>query len=79
MVLYRLDSSVSGQRPVEGSCEHGNKITVYFILFLVSWGGVRLSPLGTSATVWPHKWLWNSLGAWQGIVSMEITVVRLIF
>jgi hypothetical protein len=23
------------------------------VLFLVSWGGVRLSPLGTSATNWP--------------------------
>jgi hypothetical protein len=23
------------------------------IFFLISWGGVRLSPLGTSATVWP--------------------------
>jgi hypothetical protein len=23
-----------------------------YILFLVSWGGVRLSPLGTSATNW---------------------------
>jgi hypothetical protein len=25
----------------------------YYISFLVSWGGVRLSPLGTSATNWP--------------------------
>jgi hypothetical protein len=23
------------------------------VFFLVSWGGVRLSPLGTSATNWP--------------------------
>jgi hypothetical protein len=23
------------------------------LVFLVSWGGVRLSPLGTSATNWP--------------------------
>jgi hypothetical protein len=23
------------------------------VTFLVSWGGVRLSPLGTSATIWP--------------------------
>jgi hypothetical protein len=26
---------------------------VVYFLFLVSWGGVRLSPLGTVATVWP--------------------------
>jgi hypothetical protein len=26
---------------------------VSLVLFLVSWGGVRLSPLGTSATIWP--------------------------
>jgi hypothetical protein len=24
-----------------------------FLFFFVSWGGVRLSPLGTSATNWP--------------------------
>jgi hypothetical protein len=24
-----------------------------FVLFLVSWNGVRLSPLGKSATIWP--------------------------
>jgi hypothetical protein len=26
---------------------------VFFFFFLVSWGGVRLSPLGTSAANWP--------------------------
>jgi hypothetical protein len=26
---------------------------VGLVFFLVSWGGVRLSPLGTSATNWP--------------------------
>jgi hypothetical protein len=36
-------------------------------LFLVSWGGVRLSPLGTSATNWPivpapddRRWVWSN-------------------
>jgi hypothetical protein len=26
---------------------------MWFLFFLVSLGGVRLSPLGTSATIWP--------------------------
>jgi hypothetical protein len=26
---------------------------LFLLIFLISWGGVRLSPLGTSATVWP--------------------------
>jgi hypothetical protein len=26
---------------------------IFIIYFLVAWGGVRLSPLGTSATNWP--------------------------
>jgi hypothetical protein len=43
--------------------------------FLVSWGGVRLSPLGTSATNWPiapaqddRWWVWSSRWNenWQG-------------
>jgi hypothetical protein len=42
---------------------------------LVSWGGVRLSPLGTSANIWPiapapddRWWVWGSWwnGNWQG-------------
>jgi hypothetical protein len=45
---------------------------VYF--FVVSWGGVRLSPLGTSATNWPivpapdcRRWMWSRWnGKWQG-------------
>jgi hypothetical protein len=39
----------------------------YLFFFLVSWGGVRLSPLGTSTTKWPivppsdDRWLlWSS-------------------
>jgi hypothetical protein len=46
-------------------------------LFLVSWGGVGLSPLGTSATNWPTVpapndrwwWMWSSRWNenWQGI------------
>jgi hypothetical protein len=28
-------------------------LTANFLSFLVSWGGVRLSQLGTSATNWP--------------------------
>jgi hypothetical protein len=42
--------------------------------FLVSWSGVRLSPLGTSATIWPivpapdDIWVWCSRWNenWQG-------------
>jgi hypothetical protein len=45
------------------------------VVFFVSWGGVRLSPLGTSATNWPivpapddRWWEWNSWWNenWQG-------------
>jgi hypothetical protein len=45
------------------------------IVFLVSWGGVRLSPLGTSATNWPivpapddRWWVWSIRWNenWQG-------------
>jgi hypothetical protein len=45
------------------------------VSFLVSWGGARLSPLGTSATNWPivpapddRWWVWNSRWNenWQG-------------
>jgi hypothetical protein len=31
----------------------GYLTTLSVVFFLVSWGGVRLSPLGTSATNWP--------------------------
>jgi hypothetical protein len=38
-----------------------------YFFFLVSWGGVRLSPLGTSATKWlivpapdARCWMWSS-------------------
>jgi hypothetical protein len=44
--------------------------------YVVSWGGVRLSPLGTSATIWPVVpvpddrwwWVWSSrwIDNWQG-------------
>jgi hypothetical protein len=46
-----------------------------FSFLLVSWGGVRLSPLGTSATPWPilpapedRLWMWSSRWSenWQG-------------
>jgi hypothetical protein len=43
--------------------------------FIISWGGVRLSPLGTSATIWPTVpdpddrwwWVWSSrwIENWQ--------------
>jgi hypothetical protein len=44
------------------------------IFFLVLWGGVRLCPLGTSATIWPvvsapiDKWVWSNWWNenWQG-------------
>jgi hypothetical protein len=48
----------------------------HLLLFLVSWGGVRLSPFGTSATNWPTVpapddrwwWMWSSRwnDNWQG-------------
>jgi hypothetical protein len=48
---------------------------VFSFIILVSWGGVRLSPLGTSATNWPiapgpenRWWVWSSRWNenWQG-------------
>jgi hypothetical protein len=48
--LYRITDS-------KGELRHNRNIgyLVFWLvfLFLVSWGGVRLSPLGTSATNWP--------------------------
>jgi hypothetical protein len=43
------DSSGSGQGPVECSCESGNEPSS--LVSLVSLGGVRLSPLGTSTPI----------------------------
>jgi hypothetical protein len=49
--------------------------SAFYIVLLVSWGGVRLSPLGTLATNWPvvpalddRWWAWNSRlnENWQG-------------
>jgi hypothetical protein len=45
--------------------------TWYFFFFLVSWGGVRLSPLGTSATNWllvpapDDRWWWTWNNQWN--------------
>jgi hypothetical protein len=48
---------------------------IFCLVFLVCWGVVRLSPLGTSATVWPivpapddRWWMWSSRWNenWQG-------------
>jgi hypothetical protein len=42
-----------------------------YSFFLVSWGGVRLSPLGTSATSWPivpapdDRWWWMWSNRWN--------------
>jgi hypothetical protein len=42
--------------------------TFIFFFFLISWGGVRLSPLGLSAINWPiapvpdHTRVWNVIG-----------------
>jgi hypothetical protein len=39
--------------------------------FLISWGGVRMSPLGTSATIWPtvpapdDRWWWVRSCRWN--------------
>jgi hypothetical protein len=31
---------------------HSDRTSTFSLVILVSWGGVRLSPLGTSATNW---------------------------
>jgi hypothetical protein len=50
-------------------------VSIHELFFLVSWGGVRLSALGTSATNWPtvpapdgRWWAWSSRWNenWQG-------------
>jgi hypothetical protein len=62
--------------------QHLSVILIFLLLihdhpgfFLVSWGGVRLGPLGTSATNWPivpapddRWWVWSSRWNknWQG-------------
>jgi hypothetical protein len=47
--------------------------------FLVSWGGVRLSPLGTSATNWPivpaldnRWWMWKQWVEWELAGETEV-------
>jgi hypothetical protein len=60
----------------EKSCHTGNRTqTIRGTFFLVSCGGVRLSPLGTSAINWPivpvpddRWWVWSSRWNenWQG-------------
>jgi hypothetical protein len=65
-----LDFLHRRQNPLESRL---NGLFKFF--FLVSWGGVRLSPLGTSATNWPivpapddRWWVWSSRWNenWQG-------------
>jgi hypothetical protein len=55
-ILARPNTGILGPNPTRDMnvCPRG--FCVYIVLcsfFLVSWGGVRLSPFGTSATVWP--------------------------
>jgi hypothetical protein len=51
MILSSQDGdSICGQY----ECEDGLYEIYFSFFFLVSWGGVRLSPLGTSATDWPN-------------------------
>jgi hypothetical protein len=54
---------------------HVWSVVLSLFFSLVSWGGVRLSPLGTSATLWPivpalgdRWWVWSSRWNenWQG-------------
>jgi hypothetical protein len=63
------------RRALNGSTKVKNELALRFS-FKVSWGGVRLSPLGTSSTVWPIVpapddrwwWLWSNRRNedWQG-------------
>jgi hypothetical protein len=56
---FSLDDASGKIKSLTGEVCRGNAyfILFYFILsyfiFLVSWGGVRLSPLGTSVNIWP--------------------------
>jgi hypothetical protein len=51
------------------ACLHLHSECIFF--FLVSWGGVRLSPTGTSATIWPivpasdDRWWWVWSRRWN--------------
>jgi hypothetical protein len=62
--LTRVQSHVSSC----GRCGEQSATVFWLPCFLVSWGGVRLSPLGTSATNWPNVptpdnrwwWIWSS-------------------
>jgi hypothetical protein len=68
-----LSMGISG-----GPFKHPNESsgsTSYWDFFLVFWGGVRLSPLGTSTNIWPFVqapddrwWLWSIMWNedWQG-------------
>jgi hypothetical protein len=53
----RNPGDAPGRYATAASCRHTRMISQLivhnFFFFLVSWGGVRLSPLGTSATIWP--------------------------
>jgi hypothetical protein len=65
-----------------GPHSHGHKERLHenktmLIFFFISWGGVRLNPLGTSATNWPivpardDRWIWSVWWNenWQGKVK----------
>jgi hypothetical protein len=51
LVQFQWEFAWLGNRPHNYQMSTFMKLSLVF--FLVSWGGVRLSPLGTSATDWP--------------------------
>jgi hypothetical protein len=50
LLAFCLFVLILGAEDRDSAPKHG---VTYHNIFLVSWGGVRLSPLGTSATNWP--------------------------
>jgi hypothetical protein len=75
-VFYRLNCGMWGSNPTGGMGIYVF-FDVWFVLysfFLVSYGGVRLSPLGTLVNNWPilpaldYRWVWSSRWNedWQG-------------
>jgi hypothetical protein len=69
-IWIRLPNIMSVRRILFGFVS----VTYKYFFFYVSWGVVRLSPLGTSATKWPiaptpdDRWVWSSgwYENWQG-------------
>jgi hypothetical protein len=52
VVLQTLQAEVSDASPVNPDRPITQELCSFIFIFLVSWGGVRLSSLGTSANIW---------------------------